>query len=75
MIATATAFDLRFRLDTVPDIYGQNPKTALERHREHGKIVKALKARDGKVAEELMRSHIIGANDALLQALAARESD
>jgi DNA-binding GntR family transcriptional regulator len=75
MIATATAFDWRFRLDTVPDIYGPNPKTALQRHREHGKIVKALKARDGKAAEELMRSHIVGANDAYLQALAARESD
>jgi DNA-binding GntR family transcriptional regulator len=75
MIATATAFDWRFRLDAVPDIYGPNPKTALERHREHGEIVEALKARNGKAAEELMRTHIVTANDAFLQARAAREPD
>jgi DNA-binding GntR family transcriptional regulator len=75
MIATATAFDWQFRLATVEEIYRPNPKAALERHREHGRIVEALKARDGDAAEHLMRRHILRANDAHVQASAARESD
>jgi DNA-binding GntR family transcriptional regulator len=74
MIATATAFDWQFRIETLPDIYGSNQKTALERHREHGRIVKALKARDGEAAERLMREHILGATGAFLQARADRET-
>jgi DNA-binding GntR family transcriptional regulator len=71
MIATATAFDWQFRLKTIPDIYGDNQKTALDRHREHGEIVQALKARDGATAEELMREHILGATSAFLRAAGA----
>jgi DNA-binding GntR family transcriptional regulator len=74
MIATATAFDWQFRIETLPDIYGSNQKTALERHREHGRIVKALKARDGEAAERLMREHIIGATGAFLRARADRDT-
>jgi DNA-binding GntR family transcriptional regulator len=74
MIATATAFDWQFRLETIPDIFGNNQETALERHREHGKIVKALKARDGETAEQLMRQHILRATDAFLRARADREA-
>jgi DNA-binding GntR family transcriptional regulator len=74
MIATATAFDWQFRVATIPDIFGNNRKTALERHREHGKIVAALKARDGEAAEKLMREHILGATAALLRARADRET-
>jgi DNA-binding GntR family transcriptional regulator len=73
MIATATAFDWQFRLDTIPDIFA-NQKTALERHREHGKIVKALSARDGQTAERLMREHILGATSAFLRARADRDT-
>jgi DNA-binding GntR family transcriptional regulator len=74
MIATATAFDWQFRLETIPDIFGSNQKTALDRHREHGKIVKALKARDGETAEKLMREHILRATDAFLRARADRDT-
>jgi DNA-binding GntR family transcriptional regulator len=74
MIATATAFDLQFRLETIPEIYGSNRKMALDRHREHRKIVAAIQARDGQVAEELMRQHILKATGAFLQARAEREA-
>ena len=74
MIATATAFDLQFRLDTIPEIFGSNRKMALDRHREHRKIVAAIKARDGETAEELMRQHILRATGAFLQARADRET-
>jgi DNA-binding GntR family transcriptional regulator len=74
MIATATAFDWQFRLETIPDIFGRNEKTALDRHREHGKIVAALKARDGLTAERLMREHILGATEAFLRARADRDT-
>jgi DNA-binding GntR family transcriptional regulator len=74
MIATATAFDWQFRLETIPDIFGGERKAALDRHREHGTIVAALKARDGEAAERLMREHILGATDAFLRARADREN-
>jgi DNA-binding GntR family transcriptional regulator len=74
MIATATAFDYQFRIETIPDIYGSNRKAALDRHREHGRIVAALKARDGETAERLMREHILGATAAFLRARADRET-
>jgi DNA-binding GntR family transcriptional regulator len=74
MIATATAFDWQFRLDSIPDIYDGNRKAALDRHREHGRIVKALTARDGDAAETLMREHILGATAAFLRARADRDA-
>jgi DNA-binding FadR family transcriptional regulator len=74
MIATATAFDWQFRLETIPEIFGSNQKTALARHRQHGKIVKALKARDGVSAERLMREHILGATGAFLHVRADRDT-
>jgi DNA-binding GntR family transcriptional regulator len=74
MIATATAFDLQFRLDTIPEIFGSNREMALDRHREHSNIVAAIKARDGETAEELMREHILGATGAFLRARADRET-
>jgi DNA-binding GntR family transcriptional regulator len=74
MIATATAFDWQFRLETIPDIYGTNRRAPLERHREHGKIVAALVARDGATAEKLMREHILGATSTFLQARADRDT-
>jgi DNA-binding GntR family transcriptional regulator len=74
MIATATAFDWQFRLETIPDIFGSNQNAALDRHHEHGKIVKALTARDGETAEKLMRQHILGATDAFLRAREERDT-
>ena len=74
MIATATAFDWQFRLETIPEIFGTNQKKALARHRQHGRIVKALKARDGESAERLMREHILGATGAFLHARADRDT-
>jgi DNA-binding GntR family transcriptional regulator len=47
---------------------------ALDRHREHRKIVAAIKARDGATAEELMRQHILRATGAFLKARADRET-
>jgi DNA-binding GntR family transcriptional regulator len=75
MIATATAFDWQFRLSTIPDVFGDNRKAARERHREHGKIVRALMARDGQAAERLMREHILGATDGFLRARADRDTN
>jgi DNA-binding GntR family transcriptional regulator len=74
MIATVTAFDWQFRLETLKEIYGPNRKAVLERHREHGRIVDALKSRDGELAEELMRRHILGANSAYLRAAVAHDT-
>jgi DNA-binding GntR family transcriptional regulator len=74
MIATATAFDWQFRLETIPDIFEGNRKTALDRHREHGKIVTAIMARDGATAERLMREHILGATGTFLRARADRDT-
>ena len=73
MIATATAFDLKFRVETIPDIYAGNRKAVIARHREHGRIVAAIVRRDGEAAEELMRSHILGATAAFIKTHAARE--
>jgi DNA-binding GntR family transcriptional regulator len=72
MIGTATAFDWQFRLETLPELYGENRKVALNRHHEHGRIVEALQRRDGEAAERLMREHILGATAAFLRARADR---
>jgi DNA-binding GntR family transcriptional regulator len=74
MIATATAFDWQFRLGTIPEVFGEGRKTARARHREHGKIVAALIARDGQAAEKLMREHILGATEGSLHARADRDT-
>jgi DNA-binding GntR family transcriptional regulator len=72
MIGTATAFDWQFRVETLPDLYGENRRAALNRHHEHGRIVEALKRRDGEAAEHLMREHILGATAAFLRARVER---
>jgi DNA-binding GntR family transcriptional regulator len=72
MIGTATAFDWQFRVETLPELYGDNRKVALNRHHEHGRIVEALQRRDGESAERLMRDHILGATAAFLRARADR---
>ncbi|HUE26596.1 MAG TPA: GntR family transcriptional regulator [Solirubrobacteraceae bacterium] len=74
MITTANAFDWQFRLETIPEIFGGKQQTALARHRQHGRIVRALKSRDGKRAERLMREHILGVTGAFLHARADRDT-
>ena len=74
MIATATAFDWQFRLGTIPELFGEDRKTARERHREHGKIVTALISRDGQAAEKLMREHILRATEEFLRTRADRDT-
>jgi DNA-binding GntR family transcriptional regulator len=67
MIATATAFDWDFRVNTVHEIFGPDRRRVLERHREHGAIIEAIADRDGQRAERLMREHISVVTDAFLQ--------
>jgi DNA-binding GntR family transcriptional regulator len=74
MIATATAFDWQFRLESVRDIFGVDRGRVLDRHREHGAIVEAIKARDGARAEDLMRTHILVVTDAFLKVQADSKS-
>jgi DNA-binding GntR family transcriptional regulator len=74
MIATATAFDWQFRLGAIEEVFGGTQKKALTRHREHGRIVKALTARDGETAEKLMRAHILSATTTFLHARADRDT-
>jgi DNA-binding GntR family transcriptional regulator len=74
MIATATAFDWQFRLGTIPDLFDDNRKAARARHREHGRIVGALVARDGQAAEKLMREHILRATEGFLRGRADRDT-
>jgi len=47
---------------------GAMPERRGQAHEEHWQILRALKARDGHLAESLMRAHIGRANDALLRA-------
>jgi DNA-binding GntR family transcriptional regulator len=74
MIATATAFDWQFRLESVRDIFGVDRGRVLDRHREHGAIVEAIRARDGARAEDLMRTHILVVTDAFLKVQADSKS-
>jgi DNA-binding GntR family transcriptional regulator len=43
------------------------PDRRAHAHQEHWQILRALQARDGELAESLMRSHIARANEMLLQ--------
>jgi DNA-binding GntR family transcriptional regulator len=74
MIATATAFDWQFRLESVRDIFGVDRSRVLDRHREHGAILEAIKDRDGARAEDLMRRHILVVTDAFLKVKADSKS-
>lgn len=49
---------------------GAVPDRRRQAHEEHWQILRALKARDGPLAESLMRAHIGRANENLLQASA-----
>jgi DNA-binding GntR family transcriptional regulator len=66
MIATATAFDWDFRLNAATDADPAGSVGKAKRHEEHRLILEALKQRDGALAEELMRRHILTVTDAFI---------
>jgi DNA-binding GntR family transcriptional regulator len=65
MIATATAFDWNFRKRFAPDIYADK-RVSMEAHLQHREILEALLARDGELAGEKMRRHILKATEAFM---------
>jgi DNA-binding GntR family transcriptional regulator len=67
MIATATAFDWDFRLKVTSKIHTKKASSRA-RHRQHREIADALLARDGALAEDLMRRHISTVSEAFLEA-------
>jgi DNA-binding GntR family transcriptional regulator len=73
MIATATAFDWNFRKRFAPELYGE-VRSPVEGHLQHREILQALLARDGEMAEEAMRRHILQATEAFM-AVADHRSD
>jgi DNA-binding GntR family transcriptional regulator len=66
MIATATAFDWDFRLNAMTYAGPAGSVGMAKRHEEHRQILGALKKRDGSLAEELMRRHILSVTEAFL---------
>jgi len=66
MIATTTAFDWDFRLNAITYDDPDGSVTKAKRHEEHRMILEALKQRDGRLAEELMRRHILTVTEAFL---------
>jgi DNA-binding GntR family transcriptional regulator len=71
MIATATAFDERFRLHTYEVLRERSTGSDWFGHRlrQHRPILDALLARDGDRAEETMREHILYVSDLFLDVL------
>jgi DNA-binding GntR family transcriptional regulator len=67
MIATATAFDWDFRLKVTSKIHTKKASSRA-RHCQHREIADALLARDGALAEDLMRRHISTVSEAFLKA-------
>jgi DNA-binding GntR family transcriptional regulator len=66
MIATATAFDWDFRLNAITYADPAGSVTKAKRHEEHRLVLEALKKRDGQLAEELMRRHILSVTEAFI---------
>ncbi len=66
MIATATAFDWDFRLNAITYADPAGSVTKAKRHEEHRLVLEALKKRDGELAEELMRRHILSVTEAFI---------
>jgi DNA-binding GntR family transcriptional regulator len=65
MIATATAFDWNFRKRFAPELYA-DPRSSIEAHLQHREILEALLARNGELAGEKMRHHILQATEAFI---------
>lgn len=67
-IAESLCGDLYHLLRIYRKRSGAVPERRAQAHQEHWQILRALKARDGPLAESLMRAHIGRANDVLLDA-------
>ena len=67
-IAESLCGDLYHLLRIYRKRSGAVPERRTQAYQEHWQILRALKARDGPLAESLMRAHIGRANDVLLQA-------
>jgi DNA-binding GntR family transcriptional regulator len=72
MIATAGAFDWRVRVESIRRLGDSYPSS--EGLRDHEAIVEALEARDGLLAESLMREHVSSAAPRHLDAAVEEES-
>jgi DNA-binding GntR family transcriptional regulator len=75
MIATATAFDWDFRLHAMTNADPAGSVGKAKRHEEHRSILEALEQRDGPLAEELMRRHILSVTEAFLAMSADASSE
>jgi DNA-binding GntR family transcriptional regulator len=72
MIATAGAFDWRIRVEAIRRLGSSYPSTtAID---VHSHIVEAVEARDGALAETLMREHVTNAAHRYLDVVAEDES-
>ena len=67
-IAESLCGDLYHLLRIYRKRSGAVPERRGQAYQEHWQILRALKARDGQLAESLMRAHIGRANDVLLKA-------
>jgi DNA-binding GntR family transcriptional regulator len=72
MIATAGAFEWRIRVESIRRLGASYPST--EGLGDHEAIVEALEARDGPLAETLMREHVSAAAHRHLDAVAEDQS-
>jgi DNA-binding GntR family transcriptional regulator len=72
MIATAGAFEWRIRVESIRRLGASYP--SVEGLGDHEAIVEALEARDGALAQTLMRAHLSAAAHRHLEAAAAEQS-
>jgi DNA-binding GntR family transcriptional regulator len=71
MIATAGVFEWRIRVESIRRLGASYPSS--EALADHAGIVEAIEARDGDLAESLMRVHVTAAAHRHLDAVAAAE--
>jgi DNA-binding GntR family transcriptional regulator len=71
MIATAGVFEWRIRVESIRRLGASYPSSEALAH--HAEIVEAIEARDGELAESLMRAHVTTAAVRFLDAVASDE--
>jgi DNA-binding GntR family transcriptional regulator len=71
MIATAGVFEWRIRVESIRRLGTSYPSSEALAH--HAEIVEAIEARDGELAESLMRTHVTTAAELHLDAVASDE--
>jgi DNA-binding GntR family transcriptional regulator len=69
MIATAGVFEWRIRVESIRRLGTSYPSSEALTH--HAQIVEAIEARDGELAETLMRAHVTTAAERHLDAVAS----